>query len=144
MNNFALIDKLAQNHSLSTHEYLTLLTTICDEEIAYLAKCARDVAQRIYGNKIFIRGLIEISNICKNDCYYCGIRKSNKNCERYRLSEDEILSCCDEGYALGFRTFVMQGGEDGYFTDERLCRILEKIKSKKELAILQLQLLVQA
>ena len=130
MNNFALIDKLAQNHSLSTHEYLTLLTTICDEEIAYLAKCARDVAQRIYGNKIFIRGLIEISNICKNDCYYCGIRKSNKNCERYRLSEDEILSCCDEGYALGFRTFVMQGGEDGYFTDERLCRILEKIKSK--------------
>ena len=130
MNNFALIDKLAQNHSLSTDEYLTLLTTICDEEIAYLAKCARDVAQRIYGNKIFIRGLIEISNICKNDCYYCGIRKSNKNCERYRLSEDEILSCCDEGYALGFRTFVMQGGEDGYFTDERLCRILEKIKSK--------------
>ena len=130
MNNFALIDKLAQNHSLSTHEYLTLLTTVCDEEVAYLAKCARDVAQRIYGNKIFIRGLIEISNICKNDCYYCGIRKSNKNCERYRLSEDEILSCCDEGYALGFRTFVMQGGEDGYFTDERLCRILEKIKSK--------------
>lgn len=130
MNNFALIDKLAQNHSLSTDEYLTLLTTVCDEEVAYLAKCARDVAQRIYGNKIFIRGLIEISNICKNDCYYCGIRKSNKNCERYRLSEDEILSCCDEGYALGFRTFVMQGGEDGYFTDERLCRILEKIKSK--------------
>ena len=130
MNNFKLIDKLAQNHSLSKDEYLKLLTTVNDEETAYLAKRARDVAQRIYGNKIFIRGLIEISNICKNDCYYCGIRKSNKNCERYRLSEDEILSCCDEGCALGFRTFVMQGGEDGYFTDDRLCKIIEKIKSK--------------
>lgn len=130
MNNFKLIDKLAQNHSLSKDEYLKLLTTVNDEETAYLAKRARDVAQQLYGNKIFIRGLIEISNICKNDCYYCGIRKSNKNCERYRLSEDEILSCCDEGYALGFRTFVMQGGEDGYFTDDRLCKIIEKIKSK--------------
>ena len=76
---------------------------------------------------MYIRGLIEISNICKNDCYYCGIRRSNENCDRYRLSKEEILECCKEGYELGFRTFVMQGGEDGYFTDEVLCEIVSKI-----------------
>lgn len=90
---------------------------------------ADKVRREYYGNKVFARGLIEISNICRNDCFYCGIRKSNKNVSRYRLTEDEIYSCCDTGYHLGFRTFVLQGGEDLYFTDDVLCRIISKIKS---------------
>jgi biotin synthase len=83
-----------------------------------------------YGNKIFIRGLIEISNICKNNCYYCGIRRSNSNCNRYRLQEEDILKCCEEGYDLGFRTFVLQGGEDAYYTDEVLEHLIRNIKLK--------------
>lgn len=86
--------------------------------------------QAVYGNTVFIRGLIEISNICKNDCLYCGIGASNKTCDRYRLTKEEILSCCDEGYSLGFRTFVMQGGEDLHFTDEILVDIIRSIKEK--------------
>ena len=93
-----------------------------------LKKYATEARKKYYDNKVFVRGLIEISNICKNDCYYCGIRKSNPNCNRYRLSKSEILECCRDGYALGFRTFVLQGGEDGTFTDEWLCDLLEAIK----------------
>lgn len=88
------------------------------------------VRQEIYGRDVYVRGLIEISNICKNDCYYCGIRRSNLNCDRYRLTPEEILACADEGYALGFRTFVMQGGEDGYFTDERMSEIIRSLKRR--------------
>lgn len=91
---------------------------------------ADEVRRKYYGNRIFVRGLIEISNICKNDCYYCGIRKSNRNISRYRLTEEEIYSCCETGYNLGFRTFVLQGGEDLYFSDIVLCRILDNIKNK--------------
>lgn len=91
---------------------------------------ADDVRRKYYGNRIFVRGLIEISNICKNDCYYCGIRKSNRNISRYRLTEKEIYSCCETGYNLGFRTFVLQGGEDLYFSDIVLCRIVNNIKNK--------------
>jgi len=98
------------------------------ENMALLQKKAEETRKTVYGNKVYVRGLIEISNICKNDCYYCGIRKSNPNCERYRLSKEEILECCAEGYALGFRTFVMQGGEDGFFTDEVLCDIVSAVK----------------
>ena len=79
-------------------------------------------------NRVYIRGLIEISNYCKNDCYYCGIRRSNKNAVRYRLSKEQILSCCKSGYALGFRTFVLQGGEDGYYTDELMCSVVREIR----------------
>ena len=82
-----------------------------------------------YGNSVYIRGLIEISNICKNDCLYCGIRKSNLSCQRYRLSKEEILDCCANGYLLGFRTFVLQAGEDLYFSDDILCDILKDIKN---------------
>lgn len=92
------------------------------------AEYATAVRKKYYGNTVYIRGLIEISNICQNNCYYCGIRAKNDHCERYRLSEEEILSCCREGYALGFRTFVMQGGEDSWFTDARLCALLRQIK----------------
>ncbi|MBQ3065350.1 MAG: [Clostridia bacterium] len=126
----ALIDRLAAEHTLSREEYRVLLTDLNEEGIAYLAECALAQKREWYGDEIFIRGLIEISNICKNNCYYCGIRAANKNCDRYRLSEDDILACCDEGYALGFRTFVMQGGEDGYFSDDVLVSILSMIKAR--------------
>ena len=84
--------------------------------------------QQVYGNEIYVRGLIEFTNYCKNDCYYCGIRRSNRNAQRYRLTEEDILVCCREGYELGFRTFVLQGGEDGYYTDEKLVRLIRRIK----------------
>lgn len=122
-----LIDKLTNQQNLTDDE-LTML--ILDRsEADYLYEKAREVTKNVYGNKIFIRGLVEISNYCKNDCYYCGIRKSNGLAERYRLSEEDILSCCVGGYKLGFRTFVLQGGEDPYFTDERLCNLLRDIKA---------------
>ena len=95
-----------------------------------LLKQALDLKLSIYGKGIFVRGLIEFTNYCKNDCYYCGIRRGNANVHRYRLTKDQILSCCDTGYSLGFRTFVLQGGEDVYFNVERLCDIVDSIKSK--------------
>lgn len=96
----------------------------------YLHDIARKKSQEIFGKTIFMRGLIEFSNYCKNDCLYCGIRKSNKNAERYRLSKEDILSCCKNGYDIGFRTFVLQSGEDPYFTKERICDIVKSIKDK--------------
>ena len=95
-----------------------------------LLKQALDLKLSIYGKGIFVRGLIEFTNYCKNDCYYCGIRRGNANVRRYRLTKEQILSCCDTGYGLGFRTFVLQGGEDMYFNVERLCAIVDSIKSK--------------
>lgn len=127
---FDLIDKLETTHSLEIEEYEYLITNRNLEATKYLTNKAITTRKQIYGNSVYIRGLIEISNICKNDCLYCGIRKSNKNCERYRLTENEILECCEEGYNLGFRTFVLQGGEDLYFTDEILCSIIKNIKTK--------------
>lgn len=127
--NKRLIDKLEQKQSLSLEEYERLIATYTPEDYEYIRSKAEYIRQSVYGKDIYIRGLIEISNICKNDCYYCGIRKSNANCDRYRLSEIDILACVQKGYALGFRTFVLQGGEDGYFTDDRLCMIIKSIKS---------------
>ena len=122
--------KLIEIGSLSTTEYECLINNRNEEIAEFLKKEAVKKRKEVYGNTVFIRGLIEISNICKNDCLYCGIRASNKECDRYRLTKDEILSCCDEGYALGFRTFVMQGGEDLHFTDEILVDIIGSIKEK--------------
>lgn len=130
MFTFELIDKLAAEHSLPLEEYEHLVKNFRDDTYDYARAKAVEERKKVYSNKVFIRGLIEISNICKNDCYYCGIRKSNNLCSRYRLKKDEILSCCDEGYSLGFRTFVLQGGEDGYFTDDVLCDIVTSIKAK--------------
>lgn len=124
-----LIDKLTEENTLSREEYYEIISEINSEEAEYLAGRAREIREKYYGKQVFIRGLIEISNICKNNCYYCGIRRDNKNCDRYRLNKEEILECCREGYELGFRTFVMQGGEDGYFTDEVLVDIISSIKS---------------
>ncbi len=125
-----LIEKLYNKNTLTLEEYEYLISRRTNETADKLAELARERARSIYGNKIYIRGLIEISNICKNDCLYCGIRRSNTKAERYRLTKEEILACCEEGYPLGFRTFVMQGGEDGYFTDEVLCDIISEIKHR--------------
>ena len=124
-----LCEKLIKTHSLPQKEYETLIGQRDEETAKFLAEEASKVSRSIYGNQIFVRGLIEISNICKNDCIYCGIRRSNKNCERYRLSPEEILECADVGYQLGYRTIVMQGGEDGFFTDEVVCDLIRKIKA---------------
>lgn len=126
---YILIQKLAKARSLSLSEYIYLIENRNEEAAKRLAGLAVDVRKKIYKNAVFIRGLIEISNICKNDCLYCGIRRSNKNCDRYRLTHEEILACAEEGYLLGFRTFVLQGGEDGYFTDDILCKIIKSLKS---------------
>lgn len=124
-----LIDKLCNYHSLTTDEYAYLIEYRDEESEQLLAERARQVREEIYGRDIFIRGLIEISNYCKNDCFYCGIRRSNKECRRYRLGKEEILACCKEGYQLGFRTFVLQGGEDAFYTDDILCDIIRDIKN---------------
>lgn len=129
MNSKILIEKLYQNHSLDLNEYIFLLDNYTTENFSLLRNYAQKLRHEFYGNEIFIRGLIEISNICKNDCYYCGIRASNSHCQRYRLTPQQIISCSNEGYELGFRTFVLQGGEDNFFTDEVLANIIHEIKS---------------
>jgi len=123
-----VIKKLIRERKLSEDEYELLIKEYSPENADLLAQEAVKIRKSIYGNKVYIRGLIEIGNVCKNDCLYCGIRKSNKNCDRYTLSEEDILSCCKNGYTLGFRTFVLQGGEGGHFTGERLCSLVRKIK----------------
>ena len=131
MNDVILLaEKLYKTHSLTVSEYEKLINERTVESAQYIMEKADEVRKSVYGNQVFLRGLIEISNICKNDCYYCGIRGSNKNCERYRLTPEEIFFCCEEGYSLGFRTFVLQGGEDGFFTDEVLCDLVKKIKKR--------------
>lgn len=126
----ALLDKLEREHSLTLGEYQALIEARTPALAAELARRAVAVRERVYGRDVYIRGLIEISNYCKNDCLYCGIRRSNANCARYRLTPEEILACCEEGYALGFRTFVLQGGEDAWYTDERLCDLIAHIKDR--------------
>ena len=125
-----LIRRLSETHSLSVDEYERLITGRDEDSAKMLRALSVRVRREIYGNDIYIRGLIEVSNICRNDCYYCGIRRGNHNCERYRLTSDEILACADEGYRLGFRTFVLQGGEDSYFSDDILGGIVSGIKSR--------------
>ena len=123
-----LADKLVSEQNLSDEEFSSVL--LCDDPDfdRYLAEKARTVRERIYGKDVYLRGLIEFTNYCKNNCNYCGIRGGNKNAERYRLSEDDIISCSNTGYELGFRTFVLQGGEDTYYTDERIISIIRRIK----------------
>ncbi len=125
-----LIDRLEAGPDLTDEELKAVL--LCDAPgfDEYLSGKARRVRESYYGKDVYLRGLIEISNICRNNCYYCGIRSGNTNCERYRLSKEQILSCCDIGYELGFRTFVMQGGEDPFYTDELIVSIIRDIKDK--------------
>lgn len=130
MNAYELIDRLEAQNSLETAQYRALLDALDPQSELYLFRRARNVADAVYGKKIYIRGLIEISNYCKNNCYYCGIRRGNREAVRYRLTKGEILACCAQGHALGFRTFVLQGGEDAYFTDEIVGEIVREIKAK--------------
>lgn len=123
-------EALASGNRLSEEDFAFLIENRTPELAGFLAKEAVKVRRQIYGNAVYVRGLIEISNICKNDCFYCGIRASNKNCRRYRLKPEEILACAAEGYELGFRTFVLQGGEDGYYTDGLLAELLRELKRR--------------
>ena len=117
-----LIDRLERGHSLEKEEYAFLVRAQNSETAAYAAEKANAARHAVYGTDVYIRGLIEVGNICRNDCLYCGIRRSNTHADRYRLTEDEIFECACEGYRLGFRTFVMQGGEDGAFGVEKISR----------------------
>lgn len=123
----ALVNKLNDTHSLSLSEYEYILENMT-EELCVLTRSFADTArQKYYGNRVYLRGLIEIGNYCRNDCYYCGIRRSNKNCDRYMLDKSQIIKCCEIGYGLGFRTFVLQSGE-GTFGVEKICEIVTEIK----------------
>ena len=124
----ALVDRLREQRNLSDAEFKTILET--DAYDAALQKAADEVRRAHYGTDVYVRGLIEFTNYCKNNCYYCGIRRDNRNATRYRLTKEEILSCCAEGYDLGFRTFVLQGGEDPFYTDDLICEIVAAIHAQ--------------
>lgn len=128
MTDKELIDKLNRDKKLTLQEWSTLISTFTEKDREYAAQIARKISLAKNGNKIYLRGIIEFTNICHNDCLYCGIRCSNKNVSRYRLTDNEILECCEEGHNLGYRTFVLQGGEDSYYTDERLIGLIRSIK----------------
>lgn len=125
-----LIDRLEKEHVLSREEFVTLIESRTPELSEYTFEKARRIRREHYGNDVYLRGLIEFTNYCKNDCYYCGIRRSNGRASRYRLTKEQILACCGEGYDLGFRTFVLQGGEDSYYNDEVLTDIIRDIKTR--------------
>lgn len=125
-----LIDNLEQKQFLDKDDMAALIASHCPELQEYARKKARKIGDAWYGKKIYIRGLIEFSNYCKNDCYYCGIRRSNTHAVRYRLSEEDILICCREGWNLGFRTFVLQGGEDPYYNDDRVVQLVQRIRKE--------------
>lgn len=127
---FSIIDSLSAGKMLSEEQFKYLVTHRSDEGARLLQTRAAAVRDSIYGREIFVRGLIEFTNVCKNDCYYCGIRKSNPNLSRYRLTEAQIMYCVRSGYDLGFRTFVLQGGEDGHFTDEVLSKLIRQMKTE--------------
>ena len=130
MNNKDLIDLLHRQHKLEHNQWAQIFSTWTQEDLRYAMDLAREITAAGFGRKIYFRGIVEFSNICRNDCYYCGIRCGNKNVARYRLTPEDILCCCSEGYATGFRTFVLQGGEDGWFTDARMCEIIRAIKEQ--------------
>ena len=123
-----IVSKLKNNRILNREEFRELLST--DYYDLQLFQTADEIRQSIYGKDVYIRGLIEFTNYCKNNCYYCGIRAGNTNAVRYRLTKEEILSCCREGYSLGFRTFVLQGGEDPFYTDDIICDIVGSIRGE--------------
>jgi len=123
-----LVNQLKNDSDLSEDKLRALLESPFEDK--ELFEASTSVRKKYYGTDVYVRGLIEFTNYCKNNCYYCGIRRDNKEVNRYRLSKDEILECADEGYELGFRTFVLQGGEDAFFDDETMCDIVRKIKER--------------
>ena len=130
MNLHELIDRLHKEHTLTRGEFITLIKERDEENASYLASLAREEAVKIYGNGVFPRGLVEFTNYCKNNCYYCGIQGSNQHANRYRLSKDEILSACENGYQLGYRSFVLQGGEDPHYSDNVMVPIVSEIRKR--------------
>ncbi len=127
---YGLLDRLEREHVLDAEEFEALLdgrTRALEED---LFRRAAAIRKAHYGNAVYTRGLIEFTNCCRNDCYYCGIRRSNVHAERYRLTKEEILECCRLGYSLGFRTFVLQGGEDPWYTAERIADLVHSIKAQ--------------
>ncbi len=124
-------DKLIGRQTMVREDFIELLGYYNNPEIRELLREeALQLRKQYYGNRVFTRGLIEFTNYCKNNCYYCGIRGANPNSIRYRLSQEEILTCCQKGYRLGFRTFVLQGGEDPFYTDEKMTAIIQEIKQR--------------
>lgn len=123
-----LIDKLAANHDLSDQELLSLLDNMTEDDQNYLIEKAHEVRMAVYGDRVFMRGLVEFTNICKQNCLYCGIRSGNPDAERYRLTLEQVLKSCEIGYWLGYRTYVLQGGEDPYYTDDKLVEMIKAIK----------------
>ena len=130
MTNIELIEKLNKQKSLEKKQWVQLISTFSEQDALFAKQTARKLADENFGKSVFIRGIVEFSNYCKNDCIYCGIRASNKNCERYRLTKEEILECCDEGRKLGFMTFVLQSGEDKTYSTDELCSIVSEIKKR--------------
>ncbi|HJF45118.1 [FeFe] hydrogenase H-cluster radical SAM maturase HydE [Thermophilibacter provencensis] len=124
-----LVDRLAAEHALPVEKYEELVRSFSPALAAYAAERAVAARREVYGDEVFVRGLIEVSSHCRNDCRYCGLRRSNRSAERYRLAPEEVLSCCDTGYDLGFRTFVLQGGEDPALTDAVVCDMVSRIKA---------------
>ena len=125
-----LVDKLRRRHELTACEYWALLTMRDPQDIDYLMAQAREVAQQQFGTKIFLRGLVELSNVCRNDCLYCGIRRSNHKVTRYTLSREQVLQCCEQGYKTGFRTFVLQGGEWGEERSQWIADLISAIRRR--------------
>jgi biotin synthase len=123
-----IIEKLETTQNLTDDELLLLLSNDTVNELLY--QYADKVRKEYYGTDVYLRGLIEFSNVCKNDCYYCGIRKSNPNVDRYCLTKEQILDCCEMGHELGYRTFVLQSGESFVYSDTQICDIVYSIKSK--------------
>ena len=124
-----IVEKFIKLGQLTKEEYPELLHLYQDPDaIRLLREEAVRIQKKYFENKIYTRGLIEFTNYCRNDCYYCGIRRSNRNASRYRLTKEEILQCCENGYELGFRTFVLQGGEDPWFNDDRMVDIIRSVK----------------
>lgn len=126
----SIVDSLKDTRNITRDQFAYLLQSDGEDNIEYLFEAAREVSEMVFHKEVYLRGLIEFTNYCKNNCYYCGIRCGNANADRYRLTEEEILSCCDMGEILGFKTFVLQGGEDPFFTDEKVCALVRKIKEK--------------
>lgn len=125
-----LIDKLYKENYLDKTELFYLINNINEKDKEYLIQRAHETRMKVYGSKVFMRGLVEFTNYCKRNCVYCGIRSSNKNSDRYRLSLEDIMSACEEGNRLGYKTFVLQGGEDDYYTDEKIVDIVSEIKDR--------------
>lgn len=125
-----IIDKLSKSNNASREELLFLIDNLNNEDKEYLVEKAHETRMRTYGDSVYMRGLIEFTNFCKMDCVYCGIRRSNKNADRYRLTYEDIMECADIGDKLGYKTYVLQGGEDPYFTDEKMVEIIKGIKER--------------